>query len=143
MYSKNGGDSDVFVTKLNAKGKKLVYSTYLGGSDGDYGKGIAVDTDGNAYVTGYTDSEDFPTASAIYGNNAGSPDVFVTKLDPKGKKLVYSTYLGGSTQLFRSIDGDYGNGIAVDADGNAYVTDIPTPMTFRLLRLFMETMRKS
>jgi uncharacterized protein (TIGR03437 family) len=108
--------SDVFVAKLNAAGSALVYSTYLGGSSYDYGSGIAVDAAGNAYVTGYTSSTNFPTANPLQATNAGGYyDAFVAKLSAAGSALVYSTYLGGSAR-------DYGNGIAVDAAGNAYVT---------------------
>ncbi|GAX59316.1 hypothetical protein SCALIN_C01_0247 [Candidatus Scalindua japonica] len=109
------GDRDVFVTKIDSSGTNLVYSTYLGGSGGDHPYGIAVDTSGNAYVTGHTVSTDFPTASPIQGTNAGRDDVFVTKIDSSGTSLVYSTYLGGWTY-------DSSGGIAVDTSGNAYVT---------------------
>ena len=112
-----GGCCDAFVTKLNAAGAALVYSTYLGGSGDDEGNAIAVDAAGNAYVTGLTDSTDLPTTAGafqtIYGG--GISDAFVTKLDPAGCALVYSTYLGGSGT-------DAGHGIAVDTDGNAFVT---------------------
>ena len=113
-----GGFGDAFVTELNPTGSGLVYSTYLGGSDDDEGYGIAVDTSGNAYVTGYTHSSDFPTtAGAFQTTYGGDRDAFVTKLNPTGSGLVYSTYLGGS-------DCDFGVGIAVDTSGNAYVTGI-------------------
>ncbi|MGB6474111.1 MAG: SBBP repeat-containing protein, partial [Candidatus Sulfotelmatobacter sp.] len=112
----NTGDGDAFVTKVNAAGSALVYSTYLGGSGGgNFGNGIAVDSSGNAYVTGYTESAHFPTANPPQGTLGGSFDAFVTKFDPAGSALVYSTYLGGSND-------DQGNGIAVDSSGNAYVT---------------------
>jgi hypothetical protein len=130
-----GGDSwDAFVAKLNPAGSALVYSTYLGGSNRDGGRGIALDASGNAYVTGGTASTDFPTLNPIQGtcNNCSSsylglnyPDAFVAKLNSAGSALVYSTYLGGSGL-------DYGYGIAVDSAGNAYVTgttastDFPT-----------------
>ncbi|MEM5875706.1 MAG: SBBP repeat-containing protein [Candidatus Aenigmatarchaeota archaeon] len=108
--------SDVFVTKLSSDGSSLVYSTYLGGSSDDYSSGIAVDEEGNAYVTGDTLSSDFPTTQNAYQKNkVNSWEVFVTKLSPSGDELIYSTYLGG--------DGyDYSSGIAVDEEGNAYVT---------------------
>ena len=110
------GGVDVFVTKLNATGSALVYSTYLGGSGFDLGTGIAVDSAGNAYVTGYTSSANFPTAGSIQPTfGGGNDDAFVAKLDPSGSVLVYSFYLGGS-------DDDFGHGIAVDSSGNAYVT---------------------
>jgi photosystem II stability/assembly factor-like uncharacterized protein len=106
---------NAFVTKLAADGASLVYSTYLGGSNSDAGSGIAVDAAGNAYVTGYTQSTNFPTANPFQPNLKGGPDAFVTKLAADGASLVYSTYLGGS-------DFDGGYGIAVDGAGNAYVT---------------------
>ncbi len=126
MQATNGGNTDVFVTKLNASGSARVYSTYLGGSNLDYGNAIAVDTAGNAYVTGYTISTNFPTTNPLQANNAGgSADVFVTKLNAAGSARVYSTYLGGT-------GGDLGYGIAVDSTGQAYITgwtsstDFPT-----------------
>jgi hypothetical protein len=132
--SYGGGGSDAFVAKLDAAGTALLYSTYLGGSTGsgidepltDLGNGIAVDGSGNAYVTGYTESTDFPTtAGAFQTAPGGGVDAFVAKLDAAGTALLYSTYLGGS---FR----DVGSGIAVGGSGNAYVTggtdsrDFPT-----------------
>jgi len=123
-----GGANDVFVTKLNSSGS-LVYSTYLGGSDMDWGCGIAVDSSGNAYVTGWTWSADFPTQNAFQRRFGGANDAFVTKLNSSGS-LVYSTYLGGSRP-------DWGYGIAVDSSGNAYVTgrtlstDFPTRNAFQ------------
>jgi len=113
----HGGKTDVFVTKLNASGTGLVYSTYLGGSDRDEGSGIAVDGSGQAYITGWTNSNDFPTTSGAFQTRYGGGfrDVFVTKLNASGTALVYSTYLGGS-------DWDEGLGIAVDGLGQAYIT---------------------
>src|SRR5439155_566034 len=110
------GGADAFVTNLNATGSALVYSTYLGGSSNDQGNAIAVDASGSAYVTGETLSTNFPTTlGAIQPTFAGVIDAFVTKLNPAGGALVYSTYLGGS-------DDDEGLGIALDASGSAYVT---------------------
>ena len=113
---------DAFVTKLSAAGDSLVYSSYLGGSSNDYGRGIAVDGSGCAYVTGETVSSDFPTHNAYDASfNADYPyfgyDAFVTKFSSTGDSLIYSTYLGGA-------NGDWGNGIAVDGSGNAYVTGV-------------------
>ncbi len=115
--------SDVFVTKLDAAGAALVYSTYLGGSRDDYGASVAVDATGSAYVTGYTYSSNYPTTPGAYDTALGVDisidpnvsDVFVTKLDATGAVLAYSTYLGG-------INNDSGSGIAVDSSGSAYVT---------------------
>ncbi|TLY20499.1 MAG: hypothetical protein E6K68_07800, partial [Nitrospirae bacterium] len=123
-----GGDADAFVTKLDPTGATLVYSTFLGGSGFDDGLGIAVDASGNAYLTGVSDSTDFPTTLGAFqtASGGGGGDTFVTKLNPAGTALVYSTYLGGSSNL------DEGFGIAVDAAGNAHVmgltfsTDFPT-----------------
>jgi len=105
---------DAFVTKLNAAGNALVYSTYLGGSRDDYANGITIDSAGNAYVVGATNSTNFPTKSALQSTLGGDYDGFVAKLSPDGSALVYSTYLGGK-------DFDEVGGIAVDAAGNAYV----------------------
>ncbi len=122
------GYSDVFVTKLNATGSALVYSTFLGGSDSENPTGIAVDGSGNAYVTGTAGSTDFPITPGSFQSifRGGPGDYFVSKLNATGSALVYSTYLGGSG------DDQYSGGIAVDASGNAYVTgwtassDFPT-----------------
>jgi hypothetical protein len=116
LQAASGGTQDAFVAKLNTAGSALVYSTYLGGSEGDYGHGIAVDSAGNAYVTGETSSTNFPTVSPLQAAfGGGNPDAFVAKLNAAGSGLVYSTYLGGSGT-------DSGTGIAVDSAGNAYVT---------------------
>jgi hypothetical protein len=110
-----GGDFDGFVTKINPSGSALVYSTFLGGASGvDRVVGIALDGSGNAYVAGTTNSTNFPTVSPLQANNAGDFDAFVTKFDPAGSALVYSTYLGGS-------GADIARGIAADGAGNAYV----------------------
>ena len=107
---------DAFVAKLNREGSALVYSTHLGGSDADIGTAISVDADGNAYVTGYTESSDFPTtAGALETGYNGGIDAFVTKLNAAGSNLAYSTFLGGDNS-------DRGMDIAVDIEGNAYVT---------------------
>jgi hypothetical protein len=122
-----GGIADAFVSKINSAGSALVYSTYLGGSDYDdnYGGGIAVDSAGNAYVTGDTRSGDFPTVNPLQPHNTGNANGYVSKINPTGSALVYSTYLGGSAS-------EQGTGVAVDSAGNAYVTgyadsaDFPT-----------------
>jgi len=122
LQSTPGGDRDVFVAKLNAAGSAIVYSTFLGGSHYEEAADLAVDSSGNVYVTGVTSSSDFPTANSfqpISDNGAATRngDAFVTKLNATGSALIYSTYLGGSFQ-------DWGNGIAVDSVGNAYVTGV-------------------
>jgi hypothetical protein len=115
-----GGVSDAFVAVINPAGNGYVYSTFLGGSRIDAGDGIAVDSSGNAYVTGPTESTDFPHTTGAFQTTCGScsgslSNAFVTKLNPSGSALVYSTYLGGSGS-------DLGAGIAVDGSNNAYVT---------------------
>jgi len=130
--------STAFVAKLSSTGTKLLYSTYLGGTGGDRGNAIAVDASGNAFVAGVTHSADFPvTAGAFqqsYGPAAGTGggSGFVTKLNPDGTGLVYSTFLGGTGQgsLNFPLDGDAANGIAVDSAGNAYVSGTADSLDF-------------
>ncbi len=110
-----GGFYDGWVAKLSASGTSLVYCTYLGGAGIDVINGIAIDTAGNAYVAGQTDSVDFPVVNAYQASRAGNSDAFVAKLNSSGSALVYSTYLGGTSA-------DQAFGVAVDISGNAYVT---------------------
>jgi hypothetical protein len=127
VQSTLGGGAEAFITALNAAGSGLLYSTYLGSSGSDVGNKVAVDASGNAYVAGNTNSTTFPTTAnafqAIFAG--GTTDAFIAALNPTGSGLVYSTYLGGAGT-------DQGNGIAVDAAGNAYVvgstgsTNFPT-----------------
>src|SRR5215204_6550628 len=124
--SYNGGSSDVFVTKLNASGSALAYSTFLGGTNDDIGWDIAV-LDGRAYVTGQTASADFPTTTGAFDRtfNGGTfpGDAFVTKLNASGSALAYSTFLGGTFT-------DRGESIAVDGSGRAYVTGFTSSTDF-------------
>ncbi|MDT7807412.1 MAG: hypothetical protein QOJ70_1225 [Acidobacteriota bacterium] len=121
----NGGQSDAFVTKLNATGTALIYSTYLGGSGIDEGSGIAVDATGNAYITGDTSSSNFPVQGAFQAALGGTQDAFALKLNPTGSALVYSTYLGGS-------GADSGSAVALDAASNAYITGDTSSTNFPL-----------
>ncbi len=126
-------DKDVFVLKLNASGSALTYSTYLGGSGLDVGNAIAVDSSGAAYVTGNTFSTDFPVASAVQTTaGGGDSDAFVAKLNVAGSALTYSTYLGGAGV-------DNGNGIAVDASGNAHVVGDTASSDFPLTGIVLDT----
>ena len=110
-----GGGMDGFITKLDAAGTALIYSTYLGGTGTDFVNGIAVDGSQNVYVTGQTTGS-FPLQSASQNNyGGGTNDAFVANLNASGSALVYSTYLGGTWD-------DIGRGIVVDASGNPYVT---------------------
>jgi hypothetical protein len=109
---------NAFITKFDADGDALVYSTFLGGSFSDIALAIAVDAHHNAYATGVTYSFDFPTKNAFQSSNNApgeSTNAFVTKLDVDGDALVYSTYLGGSGAGMFAND-DQGNAIAVDSD---------------------------
>jgi uncharacterized protein (TIGR03437 family) len=130
LQSNLRGAEDVFVTKINPSGSAKMYSTYLGGGGPDEGHGIAVDVQGNAYITGSTGSIDFPTKNAIQAPQGGSGDAFLAKLNATGSALVYSTYLGGSAT-------DSGSAVALDGAGNAYVvgttfsTDFPTKNPFQ------------
>jgi hypothetical protein len=124
----SSGGSSVFISKLDATGRKPVYSTYLGGSEaGSSGNAIALDEEGNAYVTGATYAKDFPVTPGAFqetnpSTTPGAPTVFVTKLDRWGSSLGYSTYLGGSGLVnYGQGEGDVGQGIAVDRRRNAYV----------------------
>ncbi len=133
--------ADAFVTKLNPAGTAMIYSSYLGGNSIDATGSIAVDSAGDAYVTGYTFSTNFPTTSgAAQLDNAGVENVFVTKLNPAGNALVFSTYLGGSG-LTPGVNPSYlpypAPAIAIDSAGNAYVggttqsTNFPTKNAYQ------------
>lgn len=111
------GTTDGFVSKLNATGGALVYSTYLGGAQGDIAYGLRLDAAGNAYVAGQTDSPDYPAVNAVQAGNAGGSDAFVTQISATGAGLIYSTYLGGAAS-------DYARAVAVDAGGNVAVAGV-------------------
>jgi uncharacterized protein (TIGR03437 family) len=131
--------SSAFVTKLNPAGTALVYSTYLGGSGssyyGDRGNGVVVDGSGNAYIAGLAGSTDFPVTQGAFqkaNRSAVGDNAFVSKLNPAGSALVYSTYLGGSGS-------DVANGLAVDGSGNAYVTGGARSTDFPLTQGALQT----
>lgn len=109
-----GGQDDAFVTKFNALGTALLYSTLLGGSNNETAGKIAVDASGFAYITGATSSTNFPTVAPIQPANGGVSDAFLAKITPSGSNLEYSTYLGG-------LNSDIGLAIAVDASGSVYL----------------------
>lgn len=118
------GDSDLFIVKLNPAGDTLVYSTLLGGQSLDEVPAIVTDADGNIYLTGLTYSTDFPTTPGAYDTSAnGRDDVFVTKMNPAGDTLVYSTFIGGQSW-------DIGCDIVVDDAGNAYLTGSTESLNF-------------
>jgi len=124
------GSIDAFVAKLNLSDSVIVYAEYLGGSNRDEALGVAVDLEGNAYVTGFTFSTDFPTAAPLTGSE-GDPEGsgFVTNLNPSGAALIFSTYLGGKN-VDNFIGFDQGSGIAVDSGGSAYVTGLTSSAAF-------------
>jgi hypothetical protein len=121
---------DLFVAKLNTTGDRLLYSTYLGGSDDDIGGGIAVDALGNAYIAGTTKSDDFPTSNPFQSSLRATVNGVIVKLDATASSLIYSTYLGGS-------GGEITYSIAIDEAGSAYVggktssSDFPTLNSFQ------------
>ncbi|MBM3175863.1 MAG: hypothetical protein FJZ93_09130, partial [Chloroflexi bacterium] len=123
----DGNWGDAFVTKIDTTktgNDSLIYSTYLGGNDQDFGLDIAVDTNGCAYVTGYTSSTNFPTTpNAFQSVHRGTYDAFVAKLSASGSALEYSTYLGGNGR-------DEAHGIAIDSTGNAYVSGVTSSTNF-------------
>lgn len=122
------GKNDLFIAKLNPTGTSLIYSTYIGGSEDEFGNGISVDSNGNVYVAGYTFSKNFPIASPFQSQNGNTTpdsggDAFVVKLNPQGSALIYSTYLGG-------MGDDMATGIAVDSQSNVYITGITDSVNF-------------
>jgi hypothetical protein len=128
------GRQNAFVTKLTPGGGALVYSTYLGGSGADAPIGIAVDGAGSAYVTGHTNSTDFPVQSPYQATLQGTQNAFVAELTPAGTTLVYSTYLGGSSN-------EQGWGIAVEGPGSAYVAGFTTSTNFPIQSPYQGTLQ--
>jgi hypothetical protein len=130
------GDLDAFVTKLSRTGSALAYSTFLGGGSSEEASGIAARFGGSAYVTGFTQSADFPTTpgafDATFNDDPASfdSDAFVTKLDPTGSTLAYSTFLGAAESEEGAGGSEAASGIAVDPDGRAYVTGLTTSEAF-------------
>jgi len=121
---KGAASFDAFVAKFSADGTKLVYSTFIGGSGDDEATGIAVDSAGDAYVTGSTSSTDFPvTAGAVQAVNGGGLDAFVAKLNPAGSALIYATFVGGAQD-------DRAAGIAVDGSGDAFIAGVTASSNF-------------
>ena len=125
--------ADAFVTKIAANGSKLLYSTFLGGAGYDSAAGIAVDRQGAAYITGQTNSSNFPVLDPYQSTlKAPGGNAFVSKLDPTGSKLEFSTYLGGT-------GGDAGNAIALGSDGKVYVAGWTSSVDFPTVKPFQTT----
>ena len=140
LYITNGafqstieGPLDAFVFKLNAFGSAIIYSTYIGGSNGDYATDIAIDLSGNAYITGHTNSTNYDITPNCYQSTfEGIEDVFITKLNSTGTNLIYSTYIGGSGV-------DKGFAIAIDNDGYAYITGYTESTNYDVTSLAYQT----
>ncbi len=115
QVSRGGWEQDVFITKFTSSGSGLVYSTYLGGDGVDFGGKITLDLGDHIYIAGTTWSENFPTWNCYSPSRAGKYDAFIGKLSSSGSALLYSTYLGGGGF-------DFGNDVAVDKTGTAYIT---------------------
>jgi hypothetical protein len=130
LHASASGSTDAFVTKFNAAGTAIIYSTYLGGSGLDTATGIVIDSAGEALVSGYSASPNFPTASPLQASNAGGYDAFFAKLNAAGSALVYSTYLGGERD-------DYAYALAIDGAGEVFLagqtdsTAFPTASPFQ------------
>ena len=128
-----GGMADGFVAKLNPSGTALIYSTYLGGTGSENDLKIAVDSAGSAFVTGTTDSTNFPTKNPLQSQNRGQTDVFLTKINSAGNVITYSSYIGGSQS-------EHQPSIALDATGNAYVAGITYSQDFPTSQAFQPTL---
>jgi hypothetical protein len=120
-----GGSTDAFVLELNNRGNTLIYSTYLGGNGADFGQAIAVDSTGTAYITGTTQSPNFPIVTPYQSVNNGGQDAFVAKLDFAGENLLYSTFLGGSKA-------ESAQGIALDSSNDMFITGYTNSSDFPL-----------
>ncbi|MBX7220578.1 MAG: SBBP repeat-containing protein [Blastocatellia bacterium] len=136
VQAASGGVQDAFVTKINADGTGLVFSTYLGGSaeENTVPGSITLDTAGNIYLAGTTNSTNFPTVNPIQAANAGQSDLYVAKFNAAGSALLYATYLGGQFN-------DLGQSISVDASGNAYVTGSSASPNFPVVAATQATNR--
>jgi uncharacterized repeat protein (TIGR01451 family) len=124
-----GGSFDAFVAEISSVGNKI-YATYLGGTGDDRGTGIAVNSSGAAYVTGFTSSTNFPTVTPLQISNGGGFDAFVAKLNPAGTALLYSTYLGGSGNESNTTTGTSTNPIALNSSSDAYITGFTASTNF-------------
>ena len=125
----NAGGVDAFVVKVSPSGAGLIYATYIGGRGDDRAAAIAVNSSGEAYLTGATSSSNFPIAAAARPTLGGSKSAFVLKLNAVGNTLLFSTYLGGSTY-------DQGTAIAVDATGHAYIAGDTQSSDFPVIGAF-------
>jgi Tol biopolymer transport system component len=132
--SYGGGSDDVFLSKLSPDGSSLIYSTYLGGSEYDQARSLALDAAGSVYLTGRTESSNYPVVNPIIPNFGGNQDGFITKVSPEGNQIIYSTYLGGR-------ENDIGHAITVDVQGNAYVTGLSNSPDFPTVNTYQDAYR--
>ena len=131
--SSHNGHADCFALRLSPSGADIEYATFIGGSQNDLGTSIAIDDLGNAYITGWTGSSDFPTQAAFDDSYGGSTDNFLVKLDASGQ-LNYSTFVGGG-----SSEHTLSNGIAVDENGTAYITGSTSSSNFPTVNAYDDT----
>jgi len=124
-----GGSFDAFIARISTTGTKI-YASYLGGTGDDRGTGIAVNSAGAAYVTGFTSSTNFPTVTPLQISNGGGFDAFVAKLTPSGSGFLYSTYLGGSANESNTTTGTSTNPIALDSSSDVYITGFTSSTNF-------------
>ena len=129
---KTGLYTDAFIVRLSSDGDDIIYSTFLGGKNLDYGEDIWIDTEGAIYVTGYTTSANFPVLTPYQNNNRGKEDAFITKFSPAGDKIIYSTFLGGTLN-------DRGKAFSIDSSGYAYVTGRTASPDFPVLYPFQDS----
>lgn len=135
------GNWDVILSKLSPDGQYLAYSTYLGGQKWDWGSAITVGSDGAAYITGYTQSTDFPIMDPFQGEKAAYSDAFVTKVNAQGNGLEFSTFLGGNPRPWGG--GDWGKAIALDSSGNIYVAGSTSSWDFPLMNPYQDHKKSS
>ncbi len=124
--------NDVFLTRLSTEGNSLVYSTFLGGSDDDYAKGVAVDVNGDVYVTGATYSVDFPTVNRFDGILDGTVDAYITKFNGQNNQLIYSTFIGGNNS-------DVAQAIDVGGEAEVYIAGYTLSSDFPLVNQYQGT----
>lgn len=126
------GDYDVFITKIDSSGSFIIYSTYISGTFDEWANDICVDSSGNAYVTGFTKSSDFPTKDPIQSTKLGVKSAFLTKLDSTGSSLIYSTFIGGNKD-------DEAKSMALDSNNNVYLIGITDSTNFPLISPYQST----
>ena len=139
------GENDAFVTKIDAAGDGIIFSSYLGGDGTDLAYGIAVDGNKNIYLVGKTLSDNFPTTAGAFIENPKRTDGFVTKISASGASLVYSTYFGGAANESVPGVGEAGEARAIDVDseGNAFITGVTTSNFFPVTAGAFQTSRGS